>query len=149
MTLKKYLSQFTPEQLTEQIAELVKIYPDVKLYFQYHQDPESRTVHDKLETKIRDLCYPKRGRYPKFKKANEVIAIYKKLCPPPEDMAQLLYTRLERSTQFSLHNGLFDYASVWNTLGRYEEALLEFIAKEHLGRAWKEKAKAVLEEFTT
>ena len=77
MTLKKYLKQFTQEQLAEQIAELAKTYPEVRLYFQYHQDPEDRTIHDKMEIKLRELCYPTRGRRPRFKRASEVIATYR------------------------------------------------------------------------
>ena len=143
MTLKKYLTQFTQQQLAEQIAELAKTYPEVRLYFQYHQDPENRALHDKMEKKLRDLCYPARGRRPRFKRAAEVVTTYRKLCPPPEDMAAMLYVRLERATQFSKDRYLAKTGTLLKSLQKCHKELKELIEKEGLGRQWAEKAEAL------
>lgn len=52
MSLKKYLQQFTKEQLVEQITELEKKYKDVKTYYQFSLNTESGLQAEKVKKSI-------------------------------------------------------------------------------------------------
>src|SRR4030042_906659 len=57
MTLKKYLQQFTKEQLIEQINELHKKYKEVKDYYSFCLNPDEKKTVEKYKAIIYESFY--------------------------------------------------------------------------------------------
>ena len=79
MNLKKYLSQFSKDQLVGQILELHKKYKDVKEYYEFSINPDVTTKREKVKDAVFECFYPKRGFKLRLKDAREIISGFKKL----------------------------------------------------------------------
>ena len=108
MTLKKYLSQFTKEQLVGQILELHKKYKDVKTYYEFSINPDVTSKRENVKEAVLECFFPKRGFKLRLKDARKVISDFKKLEPDPESLADVMLYYVECGVQFTNDFGDID-----------------------------------------
>jgi hypothetical protein len=108
VTLKKYLSQFTKEQLIGQILKLHKKYKDVKEYYEFSINPDVTTKRGKVKEAVLECFYPKRGFKLRLKDAREIISGFKKLEPDAESLADVMLYYVECGVRFTNDFGDID-----------------------------------------
>ena len=108
MTLKKYLSQFTKEQLVGQILELHKKYKDVKTYYEFSINPDVASKSMNVKEAVLECFFPKRGYKLRLKDARKIISDFKKLEPDPESLADAMLYYVECGVRFTNDFGDID-----------------------------------------
>src|SRR4030042_1211188 len=145
MTLKKYLQQFTKEQLIEQINELHKKYKEVKDYYSFCMNPDEKKTVEKYKAIIYESFYPKRGFKLRLSKARKAISDFKKLSPSPAHVADAMVYFVEYGVLFTNDFGDID-ESFYNSMeGMFENACV-FIRKNNLENLFKERCKKLMED---
>jgi hypothetical protein len=145
MTLKKYLQQFTKEQLIEQINELHKKYKEVKDYYSFCMNPDEKKTVEKYKAIIYESFYPKRGFKLSLSQARKAISDFKKLSPSPAHVADLMVYFVECGVLFTNDFGDID-ESFYNSMeGMFEDASV-FIRKNNLENLFKERCKKLMED---
>jgi hypothetical protein len=145
MTLKKYLQQFTKEQLIEQINELHKKYKEVKDYYSFCLNPDEKKTVEKYKAIIYESFYPKRGFKLSLSKARKAISDFKKLSPSPAHVADAMVYFVECGVLFTNDFGDID-ESFYNSMeGMFENACV-FIRKNNLENLFKERCKKLMED---
>ena len=145
MTLKKYLQQFTKEQLIEQINELHKKYKEVKDYYSFCLNPDEKKTVEKYKAIIYESFYPKRGFKLSLSKARKAISDFKKLSPSPAHVADAMVYFVECGVLFTNDFGDID-ESFYNSMeGMFKNACV-FIQKNHLENLFKERCKKLMDD---
>ncbi len=90
MSIKKYLSQFSKEQLINQILELNKKYKDVKAYYEFSINPDITPKKGNVKEAVLECFFPKRGYKLRLKDARKAISDFKKLEPDIESLADVM-----------------------------------------------------------
>jgi hypothetical protein len=145
MTLKKYLQQFTKEQLIEQINELHKKYKEVKDYYSFCMNPDDEKTVEKYKAIIYESFYPKRGFKLSLSQARKAISDFKKLSPSPAHVADVMVYFVECGVLFTNDFGDID-ESFYNSMeGMFEDASV-FIRKNNLENLFKERCKKLMED---
>lgn len=88
MSTKKYLNQFTKEQLIEQIIDLASKYKDVKAYYNFHQKPNSDELKEKYIKQIHKAIMGSRNL--EIKKIKTIITTFTNLSPNPEALIEVI-----------------------------------------------------------
>ena len=101
MSLKKYLQQFSKEQLIQQIIELNKKYKDVSTYYRFALNPDNRARLDEFKVKLFACFYPKRGYKLDLKGARKLVNDFKKLSPGEEVLTDLMLYYVECGVKFT------------------------------------------------
>jgi len=128
MTLKKYLSQFTKEQLVGQILELHKKYKDVKEYYEFSINPDVSSKRVRVKEAVLECFYPKRGFKLRLKDARKIISDFKKLEPDTESLADVMLYYVECGVQFTNDFGDIDepfYNSIAGMFGNTAKLIQE------------------------
>lgn len=105
MPLKKYLQQFTKEQLIEQIIDLEKKYKDIKSYYLFSLNPGSALHAEKAKKAIHKFFNSPQGYDPKLREARSEVNGFKKLAPPAESLADIMLYYVECGVKFTLDYG--------------------------------------------
>ena len=123
MTLKKYLSQFSKEQLIEQILELNKKYKDVKAYYQFSLNPDLTAKKEKVKNAVYECFFPKRGYKLRLAAARKIISDFKKLEPDAESLADVMMRYVESGVEFTNEYGDIDEPFYNSVAGMFGNAL--------------------------
>lgn len=143
MSLKKYLHQFTKEQLIEQIIELEKKYKDVKSYYEFSLNPGSGLHGEKVKKAIFKFFNSSRG--PKLREARNEVSGYKKLSPPKESMADVMLYYVECGIKFTHNYGDINQPFYNSVAGMFRDAC-DFINKNGLKDFYKSRCKKVMDD---
>lgn len=133
MTLKKYLSQFSKEQLILQILELNKKYKDVRSYYKFSLNPDLTAEREKLKNAVYECFFPKRGYKLRLKEARKIISDFKKLEPDVESLADVMMHYVESGVEFTDEYGDIGepfYNSVASMFGNTAKLIKENGLKE-------------------
>ncbi len=144
MTLKKYLQQFTKEQLIEQINELHKKYKDVRDYYAFCLNPDEEKTLKKYKAIIYESFYPKRGFKLSLSQARKSISDFKKLSPSTEHVADAMVYFVECGVLFTNDYGDIDEQFYNSMEGMFEDACI-FIQKNGIKSLFKERCKKIVD----
>jgi len=144
MSLKKYLQQFTKEQLIEQIIELEKKYKDVKTYYEFSLNPGSGLQAEKVKKAIHKLFNSPQGYDPKLREARKEVTGFKKLSPPEESLADIMLYYVECGVEFTLNYGDINEPFYNSVAGMFRDAC-EFISKNGLKAQFKSRCQKVMD----
>ena len=145
MTLKKYLSQFTKEQLAGQILELHKKYKDVKEYYEFSINPDLTTKREKVKEAVLECFFPKRGFKLRLKDARKIISDFKKLEPDAESLADVMLYYVECGVQFTNDFGDIDEPFYNSIAGMFNNAA-KFIQENGLSEMFLARAQKIMED---
>ncbi|CAN1537882.1 hypothetical protein MCETHM1_01636 [Flavobacteriaceae bacterium] len=149
--LKKYLNDLNKEQLEEQILELYKKFPPVKVYYNFVFNPKEETLLQECKLKISHEYFPiqtkgKRKR-PKMRRsvAQKYIKHFVLLGVDPFVIADVMLYNIEIAQTFASENiikqELF-YKSMFNS---FEQAL-KFIISNGIISEFKNRLIAICDE---
>src|SRR6185312_14353042 len=145
MTLKKYLSQFTKEQLVGQILELHKKYKDVKEYYEFSINPDVASKRMNVKEAVRECFYPKRGFKLRLKDAREIISGFKKLEPDAESLADVMLYYVECGVQFTNDFGDID-EPFYNSIARMFVDTAKLIQDNGLNEIFLTRAEKIVKD---
>lgn len=147
MSLKKYLKTLSKEQLIEQISELHQKYNDVKTYYKYFINPNDKAVSEKFKKIIRNEFFPARGGWngPKLSIARKAVNDFKKLCPHPEELADIMFYYTENGVEFTNAYGDIDEPFYNSMEGMYNDAL-KYINANGLLDKFKLRAEKIVDD---
>jgi len=108
MSLKKYLQQFSKEQLIGQIIELNVKYKEVKAYYEFSLNPNSNKAKEETK-KIIGKCISTdigaAGPDLKLREARKAITNFKKLSPSESDLADVMLFYAECGIEYTIFFG--------------------------------------------
>ena len=145
MTLKKYLSQFSKEQLIGQIIELNKKYKDVKNYYSFSLNPDTDALTEKTKQTIYECFYPKRGYDLKLQEARKAITDFKKLDPGAEVVIDVMVYYVECGVKFTNDYGDIDDAYYTGMVNMFQHAV-KMIKSNELESTFKDRAMEIVED---
>ena len=145
MSLKKYLQQFTKEQLIEQIIELQKKYKDVKTYYEFSLNPNTGIQVEKTKKAIYKYFNSPQGYDPKLREARKEVNDLKKLSPTEESIADVMLYYVECGVKFTLDFGDINEPFYNSVAGMYYDAC-EFIAKNGLNKFFKIRCEKIVDD---
>ena len=145
MTLKKYLEQFSKEQLIAQIIELNKKYKDVKGYYEFSINPDSNAKKEQVKEFISECFYPKRGDRFRFTDAKQAIKEFKKLEPAPDALADVMIHFVEMGVSFTNDYGDIDDPFYESIEKHYNDACL-LIHENKLITTFKERCLKIVSD---
>ncbi len=145
MTLKKYLSQFTKEQLVGQILELHKKYKDVKEYYEFSINPDVTAKREKVKEAILECFYPKRGFKLRLKDARKIVSDFKKLEPHAESLADVMLYYVECGVQFTNDFGDIDEPFYNSIAGMFIDTA-KFIQENGLNEIFSARANKIADD---
>src|ERR1035437_3728652 len=90
MSLKKYLQQFSKEQLVAQIIELNAKYKDVKTYYEFSINPNSDKAKKEAKKIIMKNINTDGSPKLKLREARQAVTNFKKLSPTESDLADIM-----------------------------------------------------------
>jgi hypothetical protein len=145
MTLKKYLSQFTKDQLVGQILELHKKYKDVKVYYEFSINPDVNAKRENVKEAVLECFYPKRGFKLRLKDACKIISDFKKLEPDAESLADVMLYYVECGVQFTNDFGDID-EPFYNSIAGMFNTTAKFIQENGLNNMFLARAEKVVKD---
>jgi hypothetical protein len=145
MSLKKYLQQFTKEQLMEQIIELEKKYKDVKTYYDFSLNPNSTLHAEKVKKAIYKFFNSPQGYDPKLREARNEVNGFKKLSPPEESLADIMLYYVECGVKFTLEFGDINEPFYNSVAGMFRDTC-EFINKNGIKDVFRSRCRKVVDD---
>jgi len=145
MSLKKYLQQFTKEQLIEQIMELQKKYKDVKTYYEFSLNPGTGLQAEKVKKAIHKFFNSPQGYDPQLREARKELNGFKKLSPPEESLADIMLYYVECGVEFTLNYGDINMPFYNSVAGMFYDAC-EFINKNRLNDFFKLRCRKIVDD---
>lgn len=145
MSIKKYLKQFSKEQLIEQIIELHKKYKDVKTYYEYTLNPNSNTQTDKVKKTIHKLFNPSSDQGPKLREARKEVNEFRKLSPPAENLADIMLHYVECGVQYTNNYGDINESFYTSVASMFYDAC-EFIKTNGLQEQFKARCRKIMDD---
>lgn len=145
MSLKKYLKQFSKDQLIQQILELNKKYSDVKTYYEFTLNPRSNVQADKVKKKIYKLFNQSFGEDPRLREARSEVNGFKKLSPPEESLADVMLHYVECGVEFTNNYGDINEPFYDSVAGMFYDACA-FIKKSGLRNKFKQRCKKIMDD---
>ncbi len=145
MSLKKYLQQFSKEQLIAQIVELNTKYKDVKTYYEFSINPNSTKAKDEAK-KIIGKCIST-DIPPKLKlgEARKAVTGFKKLSPTESDIADVMLFYVECGVMFTNDFGDIDEPFYNSIAGMFHDACA-FIQKNNLESIFKQRCREIVSD---
>ncbi len=145
MTLKKYLSQFSKDELINQILELNKKYKDVKGYYEFSINPDVAAKRDNVKEAVLECFFPKRGFKLRLKDARKVISDFKKLEPDAESLADVMLCYVECGVRFTNEYGDIDEPFYDSIAGMFGNAG-KFIKETGLNEIFSARAHQIMDD---
>lgn len=147
MSLKKHLETLSKEELIKQILELNQKYKDVKTYYSYFVNPLDKEVAKNFKKIIRNEFFPLRGGYgdPKLSVARKAVNDFKKLSPPPEELADLMIYYVENGVEFTNAYGDINEPFYNSVAGMYRDAC-KLIKSNSLKNIFKTRCEKIVNE---
>ncbi|HXI01238.1 MAG TPA: DUF6155 family protein [Sphingobacteriaceae bacterium] len=143
MTLKKYLSQFSKEQLISQILELDKKYKDVKAYYEFSINPDLSLKSKEVKFVLYDCFFPRRGYKLRLKDARKAISDFKKLGPTPEALVDVMLYYVECGVEYANTFGDID-EPFYNSIASMFADTGKLVQANDLEKTVKERVEKIL-----
>lgn len=149
MTLKKYLQQFSKEQLIAQIIELNIKYKDVKTYYEFSINPNSDKAKEEAK-KIISKCIStdintNGGPKLKLREARKAITDFKKLSPTENDIADVMLFYVECGVNYTNSFGDIDEPFYNSIAGMFYDTC-KYIQANGMQSAYKLRCKLIMDE---
>lgn len=141
MSLKKYLSQFTKEQLIAQILELNKKYKDVKAYYDFSLAPDISAEKEKAKSSVYKCFFPTWGDKLRLKDAKKVISDFKKLDPNAASFADVMMYYVECGVKITNMCDDMDVPFYNSIGGMFKDAAKLIIENEQKKTLWQGQKK--------
>lgn len=145
MNVKKYLLQFSKEQLINQILELNKKYKDVKAYYEFSINPDITAKKGNVKEAVLECFFPKRGYKLRLKDARKAISDFKKLEPDIESLADVMIYYVECGVRFTNDYGDIDEPFYNSIAGMFDDAA-KFINDNELNTIFAARAHKIMED---
>ena len=145
MSLKKYLQQFSKEQLIAQIVELNIKYKDVKTYYEFSINPNSIKAKQEAKKIIGKCICPSINYDLKLREARKAITGFKKLSPTESDIADIMLFYVECGVNYTNAFGDIDEPFYNSIAGMFHDACL-FIQKHNLEIVFKQRCLKIVTE---
>lgn len=144
--IKEYLCGMQNSDLIKEITELVKLFPEVKEYYNLKINPEAeREAFAKYKKKITNEFYPDRGFGKlRYSVINKAIADFKKIAKRPENIAELMFLYAELGIEFTSDFGDIDDRFYDNICKAYDRAL-KYIFVNELQDKYRARAQAAID----
>jgi uncharacterized protein YktA (UPF0223 family) len=123
--LKAYLKDKSSDELSKEIIELVKLFPDIKQYYTVKINPASeRGVFEKYKNIIKNEFFPERGfGKMRYLNVNKAISDFKKTSNNVELYGELLLYYADIGVDFTNEYGDIDERFYLNIEKAYDSAL--------------------------
>ena len=144
MSNKKYLNQFTKEQLIEQIIDLATKYKEVKAYYKFHQKPNSQELKNKYIKQIHKAIMGSRSL--EIAKIKNAINAFTKLSPNPEDLIEVILFFVSTSGKYLSRFGYIN-KPFYPAIDTYYKQAAGLINEWGLHKQFLESAYKAIEEF--
>lgn len=149
MSIKKYLQQFSKEQLIAQIIELNTKYKDVKTYYEFSINPNSTKAKDAVK-KIIGKCISTNintngSSKLKLREARKAVTDFKKLSPTENDMADVMLFYVECGVDFTNTFGDIDEPFYNSMAGMFHDAG-KYIKTNGLQAQFKQRCKKIVDD---
>ncbi len=145
MSLKKYLQQFSKEQLIAQIIELNTKFKDVKTYYEFSINPNSTKAKDEAKKIIGKCICPDINYDLKLREARKAITGFKKLSPGEKDIIDVMLFYVECGVNYTNAFGDIDEPFYNSIAGMFYDACL-FIQKHNLETVFKQRCLKIVTE---
>lgn len=144
--LKKYLKAKDNKELEEEIVEIVKLFPNVKEYYEakiYSSNEDD--IMEKYRKVIKNEFFPERGFGKlRYSIAQKAITDYKKIATKPRNVAELMISYVEYGVEFTNEFGDIDEKFYGNMERMYQKAI-EFIFDNDLENFFQKRCEKIME----
>ncbi len=146
--IKEHLSAMEKSDLIKEIAEMVKLFPEVKEYFNIKINPEAESeALAKYKKIITNEFYPDRGFGKlRYSVINKAITDFKKIAITPENVAELMFLYAELGIEFTNDFGDID-EKFYNNICRAYDKALNYIFVNEMQDQYRERAEDVLDKL--
>ena len=149
MSLKKYLQQFSKEQLIAQIIELNAKYKGVKTYYEFSINPTSNKAKEEAK-KIIGKCIStdintNGGKKLKLREAREAVRNFKKLSPTENDYADIMLFYVECGVDYTNAFGDIDEPFYNSIAGMFHDAC-KYIKTNGMQVQLKQRCKQIMDD---
>lgn len=145
MSIKKYLQQFSKEQLIAQIIELSTKYKDVKTYYEFSINPNSTKAKDDAKKIIGKCICPDINYDLKLREARKAITGFKKLSPVEKDIIDVMLFYVECGVNYTNAFGDIDEPFYNSIAGMFHDACI-LIQKHNLQAIFKQRCLKMVTE---
>lgn len=148
MSIKKYLQQFSKEQLIAQIIELNAKYKDVKTYYKFSINPNStqaKEVAKKIICKCISTTINTNGSKLKLREARKAVTDFKKLSPTENDIADVMLFYVECGVDFTNTFGDIDEPFYNSIAGMFHDAC-KYIKTNGIQAQFKQRCKKIVDD---
>ncbi len=149
MSIKKYLQQFSKEQLIAQIIELNAKYKDVKTYYEFSINPNSDKAKEEAK-KIISKCISTNintngSAKLKLREARKAVTGFKKLSPTENDMADVMLFYVECGVNYTNAFGDIDEPFYNSIAGMFHDACM-YIKTNGIQNQLKQRCKKIVDD---
>ncbi len=145
MSLKKYLQQFSKEQLVAQIIELNAKYKDVKTYYEFSINPNSDKAKKEAKKIIIKNINTDGSPKLKLREARQAVTNFKKLSPTESDLADIMLFYVECGVNFTNAFGDIDEPFYNSIAGMFHDAG-KFIKTNGMQERFKQRCKKIMDD---
>lgn len=145
ISLKKYFSDKTKDQLIDELQFLIKRFPQVKEYYHFQLSPEKQVkIIDEYKKRIKREFFPERGfggGRPSVGKAP--ILQFLKISSNPEHLIDLMLYYVEQGVQYTIAYGDID-ESFYESMESVFEDALDLIKENDLYDHFHSRCKKIM-----
>lgn len=140
--LKKYLASKNQPDLMKEIAELCKLFPNVKEYYAAKLVPDAeQEVLEKYKKIIKNEFFPDRGFGKlRYSVINKAISDFKKISKKPEYVAELMVSCVEYGVDFTNTFGDIDEKFYVKMASMYDNSA-NYVVNEKLEEIFQNRFK--------
>lgn len=145
VSLKKYFSEKTKEQLIEELQFLIKRFPQVREYYHFQLSPEKQEkILDEYKKRIKREFFPEKGfggGRPSAGKAP--ILQFLKISTSPDKLVDLMLYYVEQGVKYTLAYGDIDEPFYESIESVYEDSL-DLIKENNLYKQFRTRCKKIM-----
>ena len=145
MSLKKYLQQFSKEQLIAQILELNTKYKEVKTYYDFSVNPYSTKAKEEAKKIIGKCIYPNINYNLNLREARKAITGFKKLSPLENDIIDVMLFYVECGVNYTQVFGDINESFYNSFAGMFYDACL-LVQKHKLETEFKARCFKIVSQ---
>ncbi|MCE1248822.1 MAG: DUF6155 family protein [Firmicutes bacterium] len=142
--LKTYLSEKNEKELINEIAELVKLFPEVKSYYSTKLSPEDAiTVMEKYRKIITDQFFPDRGHGKlRLSISTKALNDFMKISKNPVHVADLMLSYLENCIKFIDEYG-DGPESLYTRIETLYKKAIDYTEKNNITEVFKDRISVI------
>jgi hypothetical protein len=145
MSLKKYLQQFSKEQLIAQIIQLNAKYKDVKTHYEFSINPNSDKAKDETKKIISKCISTNIDCDLKLREARKAITGFKKISPTENAIADVMLFYVECGVNYTNSFGDID-EPFYNSIAEMFHDVGEYIKTNGMQAQFKQRCKKIMDD---